>query len=68
MSDEMKDFDENSYCPKCHSDKISSVWVEKNSPQWCRPYGDEEKREHINRRCNRCNYQWNELPLDMVVK
>ncbi len=61
----MKDFDENSYCPKCHSDKISSVWVAANAYAHKRPWGDDEEAEHINRTCTRCGYKWNELPLDI---
>jgi len=60
----MKDFDENSYCPKCHSDKLSTLWVEGGLHEWRRPFGDAEREEHIHRHCLRCGYKWNELPLD----
>lgn len=61
----MKDFDENSYCPKCHSDDISSQWIGETDYYFERPFGDTESREHIIRRCKRCRYKWNEMPLDI---
>lgn len=60
----MKDFDEKSYCPKCHSEDISSVWYPETHYYWDRPHGDAESKEHIRRRCVRCKYCWNEMPLD----
>lgn len=59
----MKDYDEASYCPKCHNDDIASQYVDKNGNNLTD--NDWERDEHIRRRCKRCGFKWNELPLDI---
>ncbi len=62
----MKDYDEKSYCPKCQGEDIHSHWLPHDDHRWLHHISEVacESREHIRRRCGRCNYQWNELPLD----
>lgn len=59
----MNKFNPDTTCPKCGHDKIASTWHElENAYQfdnWV-----EVKPERITRRCERCNYMWDELPFD----
>jgi len=66
----MRDFDQNAFCPKCGFDKIHSMFI----PSGKAIYGDAADRhgtswnpvDRIERRCERCFFEWDELPLDAI--
>lgn len=60
----MKPFDPNAKCPKCGHDNIKTAYYENDEHRW-HGYNklDRERSEHLRRTCERCRYQWNELPI-----
>jgi hypothetical protein len=61
----MKPFNPDATCPKCGHDEISSLHVpERNRGHIYSTEQDQERAEHIRRRCQRCHYSWNEATLD----
>lgn len=63
----MTPFNETAICPKCQSKDISSSYYKQDEGRWKSYHEiDREKREHIRRTCQRCNFKWNEAPLDSV--
>lgn len=61
-------FNENARCPKCRHDVVKATYTTGGS------YGTlscsyscsyrSSLREHLDRRCERCNYQWAEAVVD----
>lgn len=61
----MNPFNPKATCPKCGHDEIGSCHVpERNRGQIYSTEHDQERAEHIRRRCQRCYYSWNEATLD----
>ncbi len=51
----MDPYTEKTSCPKCASPLIGTSWVSA---------GDDRKGGSLQRKCCRCGYFWNEMPLD----
>ncbi len=62
----MKQFDPNATCPKCGNADIKTNYYKADEKAWASYFEiDRELREHLRRTCQRCSYQWNELPLEV---
>ena len=65
----MKVFNQKRKCPKCESSDISNVWYEADEGYWRRHEGGKTtEKEHIERYCRNCHYQWVEKPLSVNSK
>lgn len=61
----MTTFDPSATCPKCGHNEIGCLHVpDRNRGQIYSTEHDQERAEHIRRRCQRCLYSWNEATLD----
>ena len=49
-------------CPKCSHDVTEMLFF--NARDTLPGWGDKTPHERIAKKCKRCNYVWNELPLD----
>ena len=62
----MKQFDPNATCPKCGNADIKTAYRKSEKNALAAYFDiDREPREHLRRTCQRCSYQWNELPLEV---
>jgi NMD protein affecting ribosome stability and mRNA decay len=59
----MNKFNPDAICPKCGHDKIASTWKSCDDvyviDKWVTMMP-----ERITRRCERCSFAWDELPID----
>ncbi len=53
----MKEYNEDSVCPKCGCEAITTKF---ESAYWPQKFGTGQMR----RRCTRCGYSWEEAPLN----
>ena len=69
MPEKMSLYGENGICVKCGSKDIVDYYMAKRDYISCVDWPkDPEQEEHIHRTCRRCQYSWNEAPLDSKVK
>ena len=62
----MKQFDPKATCPKCGNADIKTNYYKADKDRKTSYLAiNREPREHLRRTCNRCSYQWNELPLEV---
>jgi hypothetical protein len=62
MAPNMKHFDPEAICPKCGGDDIGVQYCGQGGKVYCTlPW---HKPALIHRYCQRCHYDWSEVPLD----
>lgn len=51
-------------CPKCLNESVAAAWHEKHRVEFPSLKECPGEGEHVCRRCERCGYEWAELPAD----
>lgn len=72
MPETLKRFSEDSTCAKCGAPNAACEWTARIERYWDRDEMDPRRQypreryidERIARKCPRCAWMWNELPLD----
>lgn len=60
----MAPFNPDATCPKCGHDKVGTLHQEPLH-QSCDPSCRDNLPERLQRRCERCRYDWNEAVIDV---